>query len=71
MNVETWQKECEAKVLEFKEHLDNGHITQGEYEELIEDLVDFGRIQHKLEDEDLKNKAMKAVGAIKMVAGLL
>jgi len=71
MNVDLWQKACEIKVREYKTLLDAGHITLGEYEELVEDLVDFARIQEQLETEDLKNKAVKAIDAIKMVAGLL
>jgi uncharacterized protein YgfB (UPF0149 family) len=71
MNLELWQKAAEIKVREYKELLDAGHITQGEYEELVEDIVDLARIQDQLETEDLKNKAVKAIDAIKVVAGLL
>jgi len=71
MNVELWQKAGEIKVREYRELLDAGHITLGEYEELVEDICDYARIEADLETEDLKNKAVKAIDAIKMVAGLL
>jgi len=71
MNVDLWQKAGEIKVREYKTLLDAGNITLGEYEELVEDICDIARIEADLETEDLKNKAVKAIDAIKMVAGLL
>ena len=71
MNVDLWQKAAEIKVREYRTLLDAGHITMGEYTELVDDLCDYARIEEQLETEDIKNKVVKAIDAIKMVAGLL
>ena len=71
MNVEQWQTSKEKEVRELKELLDSGMLSQAEYEELVEDIIDIAKIQQDLDTEDLKNKAVKAIDAIKVVAGLL
>ena len=71
MNVEQWQTSKEKEVRELKELLDSGMLSQAEYEELVEDIIDIAKIQEDLATEDLKNKAVKAIDAIKVVAGLL
>jgi len=71
MNVDSWQIDAEQKVRELKTLLDEGHITQGEYEELVQDVIDLNNISENLDLEDNKIKAQKAVDAIMAIAGLL
>lgn len=71
MNVDSWQKDAEQKVRELKNLLDEGHITQGEYEELVQDVVDLNNISEDLALEDNKIKAQKALDAVMAIAGLL
>ena len=71
MNVEQWQSSKEKEVRELKNLWESGGISESEYKELVEDIIDIAKIQQDLDTEDLKNKAVKAIDAIKVVAGLL
>ena len=71
MNVEQWQTSKEKEVIELKNLWESGGISESEYKELVEDIIDIAKIQQDLDTEDLKNKAVKAIDAIKVVAGLL
>ena len=71
MNVEQWQSSKEKEVRELKNLWESGGISESEYKELVEDIIDIAKIQEDLATEDLKNKAVKAIDAIKVVAGLL
>ena len=71
MNVEQWQTSKEKEVRELKNLWESGGISESEYKELVEDIIDIAKIQQDLDTEDLKNKAVKAIDAIKVVAGLL
>ncbi len=71
MNVEQWQTSKKKEVRELKNLWESGGISESEYKELVEDIIDIAKIQDDLATEDLKNKAVKAIDAIKVVAGLL
>jgi polyhydroxyalkanoate synthesis regulator phasin len=71
MNVEQWQTSKEKEVRELKNLWESGGISESEYKELVEDVIDIAKIQDDLATEDLKNKVVKAIDAIKVVAGLL
>ena len=71
MNVDQWQASKEKEVRELKNLWESGSISESEYKELVEDIIDISKIQQDLDTEDLKNKAVKAIDAIKLVAGLL
>lgn len=71
MNVDQWQASKEKEVRELKNLWESGGISESEYKELVEDIIDISKIQQDLDTEDLKNKAVKAIDAIKLVAGLL
>lgn len=71
MNLETWQEIQEAKVRELKELYDAGDLSESEYTELVEDLLDLQKISDGLDLEENKIRAQKAVEAIRMVAGLI
>lgn len=71
MSIESWQEEAEQQVRELKTLLDEGHISQGEFEELVQDIVDVNKINEDLDLEDNKIKAQKAVDALMVIAGLV
>jgi len=71
MNIEEWQLKYEQLVLEYKELLKTGELTEQEFVELVEDLVDVKEINEDLNLEDNKIKAQKAIDAIRAVAGLI
>lgn len=71
MNVEQWQTGKEKEVKELKDLWESGGISESEYKELVEDVIDIAKIEDDLATEDLKNKVVKAIDAIKVVAGLL
>ena len=71
MNIEQWHVSKEQEVKELKNLWESGGISESEYKELVEDILDIAKIQDDLATEDLKNKAVKAIDAIKVVAGLI
>lgn len=71
MNMREWQATQEQRVKEYQELVASGHLTESEFIELVEDLVDIKRISDDLSLEDNKIKAQKAVDAIKLLAGLI
>jgi hypothetical protein len=71
MNMKEWQSTQEQRVKEYQELVASGHLTESEFIELAEDLVDIKRISDDLSLEDNKIKAQKAVDAIKLLAGLI
>lgn len=71
MEIGAWEASAEQQVRELKELLDNGNLSQGEYEELIEDILDMQGISDDLGLEENKIRAQKAIDALKVVAGLL
>jgi polyhydroxyalkanoate synthesis regulator phasin len=71
VNLETWQEIQEAKVRELKELYDAGDLSESEYTELVEDLLDLQKISDGLDLEENKIRAQKAIEAIRMVAGLI
>ena len=71
MEIGAWEASAEQQVRELKELLDNGNLSQGEYEELVEDILDMQGISDDLSLEENKIRAQKAIDALKVVAGLL
>lgn len=71
MEIGAWEASAEQQVRELKELLDNGNISQGEYEELVEDILDMQGISDDLGLEENKIRAQKAIDALKVIAGLL
>lgn len=71
MNLDTWQQIQEEKVKELKGMFEAGELSESEYKELVEDLLDIQKISDNLDLEENKIMAQKAIDAIRMVAGLL
>lgn len=66
-----WHAQTEIAVRELKELFDSGNLSLGEYEELIEDLLEMKGVEADLELEQNKIYAQKAIDALKMVSGLI
>jgi hypothetical protein len=71
MSIENWQEIKESQINELKELLADVQISEAEYQELVEDLLDIEAISQDLKLEDNKIKAQKAIDALKVIAGLL
>tara|TARA_X000000950_G_C13858772_1_gene637781 strand:- start:1328 stop:1537 length:210 start_codon:yes stop_codon:yes gene_type:complete len=63
--------DLEIRAQELRSLLDDGDLTQSEFEELIEDLIDESKIQEDLSLEDNKIKLEKAIDTVKIIAGLI
>jgi hypothetical protein len=71
MNIDVWQTEIEQRVREYQSLLDEGALSQSEFEELVEDLIDESKISADLELEENKILVQKAIDGIKLLAGLI
>jgi hypothetical protein len=71
MLVTEWQTEKEQVVREYQELRDAGQIDQEEYEELVQDILDYGALSEDLNNEEVKIRILAAVDAVKVLAGLL
>lgn len=63
--------DLELRAQEYKSLLDDGDLSQGEFDELIEDLIDVTKIEEDINFEDNKIKLEKAVNAIKVIASII
>lgn len=63
--------DIEVRAQEYKSLLDDGDLTQSEFDELIEDLLDETLIEEDINFENNKIRLEKAVNAVKIIAGLI
>ena len=63
--------DIEVRAQEYKSLLDDGDLTQSEFDELIEDLLDEALIEEDINFENNKIRLEKAVDAVKIIAGLV
>ena len=71
MSLEAFEKDALLQVEQLKSLKASGDISEDEFKELVEDVVDISKIQEDLELEDNKIKAQKIIDGIKVVAGLI
>jgi hypothetical protein len=71
MSLEAFEKDALLQVEQLKSLKESGDISEDEFKELVEDVVDISKIQEDLELEDNKIKAQKIIDGIKVVAGLI
>lgn len=71
MMIPDWQAEKEQHIRELQALRDEGHIDQEEFEELVEDMLDYGALSEDLEDEQVKIRIQQALDAVRALAGLL
>lgn len=65
------EEQYKQKILSYKDMVAKGEMTEAEYKELVEDLLDVQLIENKLKSEELKTQAVKIAQALKVVAGLI
>jgi hypothetical protein len=63
--------DIEVRAQEYKSLLDDGDLTQSEFDELIEDLLDETLIEEDINFENNKIRLEKAIDAVKIIAGLI
>ena len=63
--------DIEVRAQEYKSLLDDGDLTQEEFDELIEDLLDEALIEDDINFENNKIRLEKAIDAVKIIAGLV
>tara|TARA_Y100000389_G_scaffold193126_1_gene221571 strand:- start:673 stop:882 length:210 start_codon:yes stop_codon:yes gene_type:complete len=63
--------DIEVRAQEYKSLLDDGDLTQEEFDELIEDLLDETLIEDDINFENNKIRLEKAIDAVKIIAGLV
>ncbi len=69
--VDQLTEQYKTKILSYKDMLAKKEITESEYNELVEDLLDLEKFTGKIKEEALKVQAAKAFEALSMVAKLL
>mgnify|MGYP006091446701 CR=1 FL=1 len=63
--------DLEIVARSLKSLLDDEELTQGEFDELIQDLIDVTKIEEDIDLEDNKIKLEKAVNAVKAIANII
>ena len=63
--------DLEIVARSLKSLLDDGELTESEFDELIQDLIDVTKIEEDINFEDNKIKLEKAVNAIKVIASII
>jgi len=58
-------------ITEYKQLLENKELTESEYNDLIQDMLDITNIEKQLNEEDNKITAQKVVDAVKALASLV
>lgn len=71
MMIPDWQAEKEQGIRELQALRDEGHIDQEEFEELVEDMLDYGALSEDLENEEVKIRIQQALDAVRALAGLV
>ena len=71
MSFENFEKDALLQVEQLKSLKESGDISEDEFKELVEDVIDISKIQEDLELEENKIKAQKIIDGIKVVAGLI
>ena len=71
MSLEAFEKDALLQVEQLKSLKESGDISEDEFKELVEDVIDISKIQEDLELEENKIMAQKIIDGIKVVAGLI
>lgn len=64
MTEEQLTTQCSQQIRELNELLDGGMISQGEYDELVQDVLDVEQIMGDIQTEEMKIIAAKVVDAV-------
>mgnify|MGYP003673567984 FL=1 len=63
--------DLEIVARSLKSLLDDGELTESEFDELIQDLIDVTKIEEDIDLEDNKIKLETAVNAVKAIANII
>ncbi len=69
--VDQLTEQYKTKILSYKDMLAKKEITESEYKELVEDLLDMEKFTGKIKEEALKVQAAKALEVLSMIAKLV
>ena len=58
-------------IAEYKELVAKQELSESEYDELVQDLMNLDNIEKQLNEEDNKITAQKVVDAVKALASLV
>jgi len=64
MTEEQLTTQYSQQIRELNELLDGGMISQGEYDELVQDVLDVEQIMGDIQTEEMKIIAAKVVDAV-------
>jgi polyhydroxyalkanoate synthesis regulator phasin len=67
MTITEYIKQAEARVREYKEMVDSGHLTADEFHELVEDFTDLASLEGDLELEENKILVQKTFNVIQSI----
>lgn len=56
-----WAQQRAAQALEFMDALARGDLTEGEYQELMQDLIRSDRLNELADNEDVKNLLVSCI----------
>lgn len=68
MTEEQLIQKYSQEVRELNELLDGGMISQGEYEELVQDILDIDKILGDVKTEEMKIIGAKVIDAVSKIA---
>lgn len=71
MDFDEFADEKMGAIVELRTELEDGNITQEEYEELVEDLLDIEKIMNRLQNEEDKMYTQKVINKLKDVANVV
>ena len=71
MDIRIVEMEKAEQITQLKELRDSGNISESEYIELVEDILDLEKVQADITYEKQKIQAQKLIDNLKVVAGLL
>jgi hypothetical protein len=71
VDIRIVEMEKAEHITQLKQLRDSGNISESEYIELVEDILDLEKIQADITYEKQKIQAQKLIDNLKVVAGLL
>lgn len=70
-NLKDLENQYTNEIVKYRALLEQGALTQEEYTELVEDLVDLKKLRSNLETEEDKILAEKVIRGLVSLSGIL
>lgn len=70
-NLKDLENQYTNEIVKYRALLEQGALTQEEYTELVEDLIDLKRLRSNLETEEDKILAEKVINGLISLSGIL